>query len=124
MMGMNKRDFMAIAVVIILSIASFLFVIFQKADGNQVVITLNGREYGTYPLNENKVIEINSDNGTNVVVIENGSVFMKKADCPDEYCVKQGKVSNAGDSVICLPHKLVVEVQSSGGTDEIDVVAK
>ena len=121
---MNKRDFIAIAIVIILSAVGFLLLNFGRARGSEVVITAGGSEYGTYPLSEDKVIEIKSDVGLNTVVIENGSVYMKDADCPDRYCVKQGKVTGSGDSIICLPHKLVVEVKSSDGENTIDAVAK
>ncbi|MCH5298407.1 MAG: NusG domain II-containing protein [Ruminococcus sp.] len=123
-MKMNKRDFIAIAVVVILSAAGFLFLNIGHAQGSEVVITLGGSEYGIYPLADDKVIEIKSDVGLNTVVIENGSVYMKDADCPDRYCVKQGKVKVSGDSVICLPHKLVVEVKSQNGENTIDAVAK
>lgn len=123
-MGMNKRDFIAIAIVIILSAAGFLFLNTSHAQGSEVVITLGGSEYGTYSLADDRVIEIKSDFGSNTVVIENGSVYMKDADCPDRYCVKQGKVKDSGDSVICLPHKLVVGVKSHNGENTIDAVAK
>lgn len=123
-MGMNKRDFIAIAVVIILSAAGFLFLNLGHAQGSEVVISEGGSEYGTYPLSVDKVIEIKSDVGTNTVVIENDAVYMKHADCPDRYCVKQGRVTDSGDSIICLPHKLVVEVKSQDGENTIDAVAK
>lgn len=123
-MRMNKRDFIAVAIVIILSAAGFLLLNLGHAQGREVVITADGSEYGTYTLSDDKVIEIKSDVGSNTVVIENGSVYMKDADCPDRYCVKQGKVIGSGDSIICLPHKLVVGVKSSDGENTIDAVAK
>ncbi len=123
-MKMNKRDFIAIAVVLVLSAAGFLFLNTKHAQGSRVVITVGGSEYGTYPLASDKVIEIKSENGSNTVAIENGSVYMKDADCPDRYCVKQGRITDSGDSVICLPHKLVVEVCASDGENTIDAVAK
>lgn len=123
-MEMNKRDFIAIAIVVVISAVGFLLLNTGRAQGREVVISLDGSEYGTYLLADDKVIEVKSDIGLNIVVIENGAVYMKDADCSDRYCVKQGKVSSGGDSVICLPHKLVVEVKSSDGENTIDAVAK
>ncbi len=37
---------------------------------------------------------------------------MDKADCPDKLCVKQGKISKSGESIICLPHKVVVKISA------------
>ena len=37
---------------------------------------------------------------------------MAEADCPDRLCVRRGPVRYAGETIICLPHKLVVTVRS------------
>ena len=58
---------------------------------------------------------------------------MKEADCPDKYCVKQGKIKNVGETIVCLPHKVVVEIEKTSKgidsndnkkNDEIDAVVK
>lgn len=120
---MNKRDFIAIGIVIILSALGFLFLNFNLRNdvqgGETVKISVGADIYGTYPLNENDEIKINTKNGFNTVVIENGSVFVKDADCRDRYCVKQGKIRNG--SIICLPHRLVIEIESNDKS--IDAVA-
>lgn len=118
---MNKRDFVAIAIVLLLSTLAFVLVNLGRGEGGTVVITKNGAEYGAYPLGENRIIEIDED-GRNTVVIEDGSVYMKDADCPDKYCEKQGKISTAGDSIICLPHRLSVEIRSDDAA--VDAVAR
>mgnify|MGYP000590388048 CR=1 FL=1 len=51
---------------------------------------------------------------------------MKEADCPDKYCVKQGKITKTRQNIVCLPHKVVVEIAVSDNTkgNEADVIAK
>ena len=72
--------------------------------------------YGTYPLDEDQEISVESDGEQiNLVCIRSGSVSMEQATCPDELCVKQGSISKTGQTIVCLPHELVVEVY---GTDE------
>ena len=85
----------------------------SRAQGNVAVITHNGRRVGAYPLNKDRTIEIKDSNGkvTNTVVIKNGEVFMKSADCPDQICVHQGHKSKNGESITCLPNKVFVEVR-------------
>ena len=53
-------------------------------------------------------------------------VEMKEADCPDKYCVKQGKITRTRQNIVCLPHKVVVEIAVSDNTEgnEADVIAK
>ena len=60
--------------------------------------------------------------GSNTVVIENGTVYMKDADCPDKLCEKTGKISKNGETIVCLPHRVVVEIQ--GGEGNVDSLVR
>lgn len=54
-----------------------------------------------------------AENGTeeyNLFVCENGEVRMIQSNCPDLLCVHHRAVSGVGENIICLPHKLVIEV--------------
>ncbi len=46
----------------------------------------------------------------NIISIKNGTVFMKEADCKHQICVKHKKIENAGESIICLPNRVVVTI--------------
>ena len=59
--------------------------------------------------------------GHNLVVIQDESVGITEADCPDKICISEGFVSKPGATVVCLPHKVLVEVKSAGD-DEPDVI--
>ena len=106
---MNKKDICLILVFLL--IAGLIYLFTRNGEvGNQVRITLDGKEYGTYSLTENREIPIQSEYGCNIVQIKDGMVFMKDADCPDKYCIHQGKTARKNKSIVCLPHKLMVEV--------------
>ncbi|MBR1866254.1 MAG: NusG domain II-containing protein [Lachnospiraceae bacterium] len=127
---MNKRDVFLMAGLLTFAGLSYLLLIKgREQTGNRIVITLDGEIYGTYALNQDREIEVKNDNGYNVVVIEDGQVYMKEADCPDQYCVKQGRISGRHESLICLPHKLIVEVEiaeedGAAAEDAIDSIAR
>ena len=76
---------------------------------------------GTYVLTEDRRIEIN--HGTNILEIKNGEASMIEADCPDQICVHEKAISADGESIICLPNKIVVEVESDKES-ELDAVMK
>lgn len=78
--------------------------------GSEVRITVDGEVYGTWPISEDREIKVDTSYGHNVVMIADGKVFMQEADCPDQHCVRQGEIKSTNKSIICLPHKLVVEV--------------
>lgn len=46
----------------------------------------------------------------NLFSVADGVVRMEAADCRDQICVRHRAVSAVGESIICLPHKLVVEI--------------
>lgn len=96
-------------------------------SGRQVCIRVDGEVWGIWPLNEDRTIEVDLDSGYNRVRIESGEAYMEEADCPDGYCMHQGHISGGIDTIICLPHKLVVEIvegDKNAPEDEIDTVAK
>lgn len=51
------------------------------------------------------------DGGYNIVEIRKDSVGVIEADCPDKRCVKQGFTSNSVEPVVCLPHKLILQIE-------------
>ena len=48
---------------------------------------------------------------------------MKDADCPDKICINMGTIRKKGQTIICLPHKLVVEI-TDGKEMDTDVIVK
>ena len=119
-------DFVLMAVIIVCSVLFYFLLnsIHKNEKGNQVVITISGSEYGRYNLNENQTIEIKSDNGINKIKIENGSVSVDYANCPDKFCVKNKAISKSGETIICLPNKLTIEIVGDKNSSDIDVVVK
>ena len=105
---------------ILLTIGIYLF----SQMGESVCITIDGTVYGTYSLNEDREIPV-EQGGTviNVVQIEHGSVRMEQATCPDELCIRQGAISRERQTIVCLPHKLVVEVYGNH-EQEYDTVSQ
>ena len=105
---------------ILLTVGIYLF----SKTGESVRITIDGTVYGTYSLNEDREIPVERDGSViNVVRIEDGSVRMEQATCPDALCIRQGAISRERQTIVCLPHKLVVEVYGNH-EQEYDTVSQ
>lgn len=92
--------------------------------GAQVKVTVDGALYGTYPLEIEQEIAIEKDGVvTNRLVIRDGVADMIEADCPDKLCVHQKAISKTGETIVCLPNKVVAEIIGSEES-ELDSVAK
>ncbi len=59
--------------------------------------------------------------GENTILVEPGRIRVSQADCPDRICVGQGFISDGTVPIVCLPHKLIVEIV--GGGEELDAAA-
>ena len=79
-----------------------------------MAVSVDGTEYTRVPLSTCEIIEVTDENGRciNRIAVNNGSVCMEYADCPDQVCVKTGTVK-AGD-IVCLPHRVIVSVTGNG----------
>lgn len=119
-----KRDIILIATLIIVCAAVFLIINFVvKKDGITAVVKVDGNIVYMLPLDKNASVTVEGyQGGSNTVVIENGTVYMKDADCPDKLCEKTGKISKNGETIVCLPHRVVVEIQ--GGEGNVDSLVR
>ena len=94
-----------------------------NVEGSNIVITVDGKEYGTYSLLEEQTITIFEGDKTNVIEIKEGKAYMKSASCPDHLCVEQKAVSYDKESIICLPNKVVISVISDAKND-VDLIIR
>ena len=109
--------------VLIISALCFLVMNLNQEKGTCAEITVGGEVYGIYPLEIDKKITICLDcedkSQYNILVIENGKADMIEATCPDGVCVDHAPISNVGETIVCLPQKVVVTIVGSGS--EVDV---
>lgn len=121
-----RNDFILAAVILIIAAAGLLLISLTKEEGNTLVVKIDGAETASYSLAEDTSFEIrtgkNSEN-INVVVIENGKAYVSEADCPDGICKDYRPISYVGETIVCLPHKLVLEVTGEKNDGGLDIVA-
>ena len=120
---MRKNDIILAAVLVVIAALIWLFIYMARSEGAYVLVTVDGEVFGEYPLDTDAEICIGDDESYNILVIKDGSAAITKASCPDKLCVNQGKINYDGQSIICLPNKVVVEVQG-GEMSDYDAVAK
>ena len=108
---MKKHD--VLLGLVLLGLALVLFAgmkYFHSEPGSKAVVKVDGEVFGVYDLSKDREITVQTKYGTNKLVIQGGKVHMEEADCPDGYCKRQGKIRRESQTIVCLPHKLVVEI--------------
>ena len=124
---MKRRDWLIIAIVLVLSL--LLFALRPKtADvGNTTAylqITAPEQSFAPIPLTGDQEIEIvQADGSHNVVQVFEGGFRMKESNCKNQDCIHQGDVTLTNmdsralaNQIICLPHKVVLELVAQDGS--------
>ncbi len=97
----------------LLVVAAVLFLVLSRgsADGRAVEVQVDGKAVTTLPLDVDTTYVIDgADGGHNTLVIVDGKATVTEATCPDGVCVRHRAIDRAGQSIICLPNKVVVRV--------------
>lgn len=122
---MKKSDFIIIIIVIILAIGIYYGNILMNSDYDEKYIEIYVDDELIYSSLFNDELEeeiiIDNEYGYNLIIINNGMVDMIESDCPDQVCVNAKKISNPGESIVCLPNKLIIQIigQEEDGVDAI-----
>ena len=104
----RPADLIAVAAILLLAGALWLTVGGRQGETAEIVC---GKEVlYTIRLSEvREAYEIPLENGITVTV-EPGAIFFSESDCANQLCVRTGRLTKAGQSAACLPHKTLIRV--------------
>lgn len=120
-----KNDVILIVSILIIAIIGIIYLNFFRSAGSTVTVSVDGNIYGVYSLSQNITEDIYSGDGNvnhNRLVIEDGKAYMEKATCPDGICVAHKSIFRNGESIVCLPNRVVITVSSAKNADSPDVI--
>ena len=121
-----KNDIILIASLVLAILILFLFWFSLKRDAETVTVTVNKEIYGVYSIGTDATIDIitgENNNQINRLAIKDGKAYIEYATCPDGICVSHRAISQTGESIICLPNKIVVSTTSNKSEVKPDIVA-
>ncbi len=120
-----RNDVILVAVILVIAAAGLLFFGLNKEVGSYVAVNINGEQTAVYPLSVDTEVTIttgeNNEN-INVLTIKDGKAFVGEANCPDGICAETRAAQYVGETIVCLPHKVVIEIVAENTDSEIDVV--
>ncbi len=121
---MKRNDLILIVVILVLALLGGGYYYLNREEGAKVVILVDGERFKELPLNQNTsmIIETGNDH-INELEIKDGYATIKEANCPDKRCVHQKDIHYEGESLVCMPHQVIVTVEG-GETSDLDSVAQ
>ena len=109
--GKLRYDIMLAAALLLVAAGAFLIFTLTARTGASVTVTQNGTQIASYPLGEDRTVTLTDDSGgENVLVIKGGEAYVESANCRDGICADHRPVKYEGESIVCLPHGLVITV--------------
>ncbi len=120
--------FWAVLLAAALILCSALALYFARHTGGRAVarITVDGQVYREIDLSAvtgEYEFDVRTPEGINRVSVRPGGICVCSADCPDQVCVRQGWLDGGLTPIVCLPHRLVIELVSGGSPDAFDAVS-
>ena len=101
----DKRSLLLIALFLIASGLSLLLTRGAGKEASSFRIILRGEEYGVYSLRQDALIPVED---LCVVEVSGGAVSIRSSTCPNGNCVKCAPIQSEGETIICLPNRLVI----------------
>ncbi len=121
---MKKNDLILVAVLLLIAVAGFALFTTLRQNGDVAVLLIDGEETARVPLSENTEQVIETVWGRNTLVIRDGEAYVSEADCPDGICAAHRPISHVGETIVCLPHRVVIKVETSVVQDAPDMVVQ
>lgn len=100
----------SVAILVICAVWLILGLLTGKV-GNKVVISVDNDILFELPLKDDVVKTVETEYGCNTVCISEGKCYVIDADCKDGICKKHSAIANKGETIVCLPHRLIAEVK-------------
>lgn len=117
-MGRQQHNTLILALVLlaVLGVAFLIQRLVFGGEGTKAVVQVGGQEDLVLDLSRDQEFWVgDTEIGRNLIRVENGTVMVAEADCPDKICVQTGPIREEGQVIACLPHGVIVYIQRKGG---------
>ncbi len=121
-----KNDIILIGAIVLIAVIGCIYLFLVRGQGDKVEVTVDGEVYGVYSLSQDITEDIytgKDNSGHNLLVIKDGKAYVETASCPDKICASHRPIYRKGESIVCLPNRVVVTVITQESQDAPDVIA-
>jgi len=118
----HRLDFIIVGCILVMAVAGLIAVKMYSASSSGDTVKITGPDdmVVELPLDEDTRYVVSTELGNNTVVIQDRTVHIEDSDCKNHICMEEGTITTPGQSLICLPHKLVVQIVDSSDTSGTD----
>lgn len=116
---MKPLDWLLIVCLMAVSFSPYLLLNRQQTSGHLAQLRVSSQVIKTFDLSKNQTYTYKDKDGDiNKIEVRDGKIAIVYANCGDQICVRKGFIDKTGQTIVCLPHQLVIEVISSNETPD------
>ena len=114
--GITKGDIILGVFVVLISAVLFAFSFTGENEKLTAEIYVSGEKAHSIDLNEVTESYTINENYCQLLIEKDGVSFVF-SDCGDKLCIKRGKLKRKGDTMACVPQKVVVVIKGEKAED-------
>lgn len=106
-----------ILIIVLLLISCLIFS--KKENGNQALVYYENDLILKIDLSQDNEYDVNGYNGNVHIIVKDNKIKVEEENSPKHICSKQGFISSSNETIVCLPNKIVIKIDSE---DKLDTV--
>ena len=109
-----KGDIILISCAFLIALLGAVALFVLRETGSRVIVSVDGDRHSEYPLSRDiRVVIESGESGDkhNTLVISDGHAYVSEADCPGHDCVDTRPISYEGETIICIPNRVVISIE-------------
>lgn len=111
---LKKQDGILILALLVTAAVFFLgYRLRNRESPEEAVVYVGEQEYARFSMGEDMEFLIETENGTNRLIIKEGEADVIEATCPDKICVHQSPISETGETIVCMPNRVIVTIEQA-----------
>jgi hypothetical protein len=110
---LKTGDYILTAMILIGFFVCIFLIQSSTNEGQIVTIFVDNQEQYRFRIFEDRTIAIHGAIGDTVVKVESGKVWVESASCPHQICKNMGKISKAGEVIVCIPNRLLIRIEGN-----------
>jgi len=116
----TKTDIAMIVLVLCIALAGYVVGGFALGSHSEfIIIEVDGNLHSKYSFGIENTVVIENTYGKNTVQITKTGVYVRDSNCPDGLDVLQGEITKPRQTIVCLPHRLVIYITGRADYDII-----
>lgn len=107
-----RNDIILIISLVIITVGLFIWwgISRNSKDGLYVNIYYEDELLYSVPLNQDDEIIVQGKISDVKIIIKDSYVWISESDCPDHFCINEGKKNKTEDTITCLPNLVYLKI--------------